>query len=974
MNPNEDDQKLNPGQTDASSKLNSINLNNSENKFAKTDNSSGDDLIDKAAEAENNSSANPYTSQRKEFESKLEEKKQIGRGYRALGKNPLLARMATGKKGPLIGIILTLVGGGIGISTLLSPGLLLVHIKETLFGNLNDAAPALHTRTNRMVMKKYINGTTNAFKYSNSNQQCGIKCKFGTASDTMIENLKKKGFDVKTEPAGFAGTRHVITEMTFPDGGPKVSNATDFAEAMKTPKHAAQYKRVFNSKVVYFMNSKFGQIIFKKFGLDKLTKLAKGGRDKAIASMRKHLGLENIDPNTPKADLIARARDMPKFKKAFQFIDGPLTKFGSKASTVIGYVCNAFNVGRGITYATKVAKIAAFVGFAMLFLNAADQIKAGDADPDVISVLGDQLTATVAGSDKSATDSRGYKMAAYGDNSGGALSDEEKKYSAGPASEALEIVGELFAAAFVGERVTASMHHFCKVINSAYADVAEIAIDVLTGAASLGIGTVVAIVKRIAIAAAVGIAIGIAIEKITEAIVTRIVPNLDETTTGDALGNSLFTGTAQMMGSASASYGLKAGTQDEIRQYAIDTASIRRQEEDIARYEAKDTPFDIYNQYSFLGSMIKNTNMYAISNSSSFMSFFGNIFSIIPRSLATVTSSVGAEAETKAALYGKTQCDDSVLTAIVDADAFCNPSYVMSSEEMDADIDTTVDYMLTNNGGYIDEETGDVIFDGHKEWDAEDGMSWYVYKNDYKNYLDNCAYRTAPLGEQATGIESVYYEWEIGTKCLEDSEMLSHFRTYTMDKSVSDTMNDEEPDDPTGESAGWDEWSQREEIEITNEPELTDPGDIEEQTPEGMELIAKIIKNNNVNWFDRKIAEEDFAGTTVNILKVILGLSDLGYEFSISSLKRSGDPSASQHNTGRAFDTYIVNGFTFDGSDNQIFKDFLTDAAGYAKQYSGHCRIGVNEKTVYYSFMQGKCDDVFSEDHPDHMHIDIKGG
>ncbi|HZJ34710.1 MAG TPA: M15 family metallopeptidase, partial [Candidatus Angelobacter sp.] len=632
-------------------------------------------------------------------------------------------------------------------------------------------------------------------------------CKFGTMSDTMKLNLEAKGFEVKTEPAGVFKNRHVITEMTFPGEVKPVKSGAEFDKAMKTPKNAAAYKKVFDSKIVYFMNSKFGQIIYKKFGLDKLTILAKGGVDQAKASIRKALGFEGIDANTPKADIIAKARDMPRFKKAFEFIDGPLAKASSKMTATAGYLCVAYNAGRGITYATKVAKIAAFVGFAMIFLNAADQIKAGDADPDAISVLGDQLTATDGVSDKSATDSRGYKMAAYGDNSGGALTDEEKKSSAGPANGALGIVEKMLAVVSIVGWGTAAAHTFCKVAMSLWVDVAESVVDLATGAVTIGIGWAISIAKKVIIAGLVSAAIGIAIKEITETIVTSVIPNLDETTTGDELGNSLFTGTAQMMGGAAASYGLKAGTQDEIRQYAIDTANIRQQQDDVARYEAKDTPFDIYNQYSFLGSIIKNTNMYAISNSSSFMSFFGNILSIIPKSLATVTSNVGAAADTKAALYGNGQCDDAALASIgVDADAFCNPSYVMSSDEMNADIDTTVDYMIDN--GYIDEETGEVIFENKRVWDAADGLGWYVEKNDYKNYLDNCAYRTAPLGEQATGIESVYYDWENGPKCLENSEMLSHFRTYTMDKSVSDTMNDEEPDDPTDGSAGWNEWDE----------------------------------------------------------------------------------------------------------------------------------------------------------------------
>ena len=63
--------------------------------------------------------------------------------------------------------------------------------------------------------------------------------------------------------------------------------------------------------------------------------------------------------------------------------------------------------------------------------------------------------------------------------------------------------------------------------------------------------------------------------------------------------------------------------------------------------------------------------------------------------------------------------------------------------------------------------------------------------NDYKLYLDNCANRTVPLGETSGSIESDNYLWETGVKCTENSEELSNFRVYTMDKAINETLDED---------------------------------------------------------------------------------------------------------------------------------------------------------------------------------------
>ena len=158
------------------------------------------------------------------------------------------------------------------------------------------------------------------------------------------------------------------------------------------------------------------------------------------------------------------------------------------------------------------------------------------------------------------------------------------------------------------------------------------------------------------------------------------------------------------------------------------------------------------------------------------MSFLNSFTSIIPKSFASLlnpasAASTATAADAKAALYNN-KCQDQSLKSIgIDGDALCNPSYFMSNSELNADSNAVIDYMNTNKD--IDLDTGDVI-----------------PGSNYQKYLDNCANRIDQLGETSASISEDDYDWKVGLKCTEKSEMLSNFKVYTMDKSINDTMDE----------------------------------------------------------------------------------------------------------------------------------------------------------------------------------------
>lgn len=704
---------------------------------------------------------------------------------------------AAKKRSPIVAIIITLVGGGLGISGLLSPGLLLVHVKETFSNALDNASPALSIRSNKMLFYKFKTAK-NSFSQS-SDGKCNIRCKFGSMNDTMKRNLEARGFKVDAEEGhGLSKKRYIIKSLTFPDGT-RVTNGKDFGKALSDPKRAVSFKRVFNSRIAYFLNSKFGVILKNKFGLNKVdeltAKLKESAKNKAKSlnerfkeAMRSTLGLPEVDPNahapSTNEEFEAKLNETGKFKGVVDFVHGPIANAGMRATNIAGYACSAYNIARGITYATKVAKIAALASFAMIFLKAADEIKAGDADPDVVAQLSNQLTQVADPTDpnsKSATNSLGYRMADNGDQ--GVLTDTDKTYSAAIGStKGIALLATILY--FLGKSGKAGMttaRYGCRVAGNPVVSVIfncpeELAAGAATGIETAGVGALIAagicIGKSLAMAAIWGNAIGAFLSKIIPIIAATEIPKLGGDLVGSAAGDAIYTGTAQIMGGEAASYGLKAGTKQQIAQYAMDTATIRQQEDAIASYDAQNTPFDITNQYSFLGRMAQALNIEGLFGSSLATSA-GGVLSIVPRSFSSLTNTAGAEAYKKADLYGG-KCVDTGLDQIgVDADAFCNPSYVMSGDEMNANIEATINYMADNN--YIDKDTG------NPKEPLDD--------NDYQKYLDNCANRVDPLGEASVSIEDGDYYWKVGDKCMDQNEMMSNFRTYTMDQSISGTMD-----------------------------------------------------------------------------------------------------------------------------------------------------------------------------------------
>ncbi len=703
------------------------------------------------------------------------------------------------KNGPIGAIILLLGGGGIAITGLLSPSLLIVQLTDALTNNFNDANAAVTIRTNAVYAEK-IGKAKNAFAET-SDGKCGIRCKTTTMSDTMVRNLEARGFDVKSESKNILGVkRHTIQSITFPDGT-ITDDGNKFKEALKNPARAASFARVFNSRTAYFLNSKFGTTIKHKLGINKAYKLAGDTKEKFNESFRRAIGLPPkaavIDPNRPLTSeerLNEDPRNKSVVKSAANFAVG-------KASNAVEGACLAYNGARAVSASVKLAKMMQFASFAMVFMNAAHKLKAGDGggiDPRVMTELGNTLTYTDSNKTNedgtpnelyglSATDSYGFKAAVYGDTG------TPPAYAKANSLESSGVLGTLAALAFFtssSPELRSGAYTMCKTSESPLALVAQCAVPAFATGPFAPFAGAICIATNLVIATVITETLKVVGPIILEEVIKANVNPLDENTKGVLAGDALYPGAAVTLGGHAASYGLTPGSQEEISSYVALGEDVRKQDEAIARIEAKGTPFDVYNKYSFLGSLANSIRLSDYANSS-LTTAASILTSTIPLSLVSLTSTTNAGtymplSNTKAAQYGSTDCPD-IKASTGDPNAACCPaleligsvgdyycieSLTTSAVELNKGVLDNKEWMVAN--GYVDDATGAA------SKGTEPGRQFQLY-------VDNCVNRIDPWGETTKSItegEKGDYEWFIGAKCREKTDILYNFRTYAADEPV----------------------------------------------------------------------------------------------------------------------------------------------------------------------------------------------
>lgn len=702
------------------------------------------------------------------------------------------------KKGPLALITAMMIGTCISLPILFSPGILIVQLKEVLTSKFNNQFASMDIRSTKLLVSKM--STTKGVCTS----VITVKCKYSSMSDKQIKNFEKAGITVVVDLEGSKGLtgRSKVKGFTF-KGKTILANGLNTEIARSTEFRSALHK-AYNPKYAGF-SDKIWSSVSKKLKISKTKSNLDG--DTAEAKLKKvqeqtsgtaknskattALTNESIDPATkkpyePEALKAAQAAavEANKTVNAISNEASDITKSGVKSGPVVidavegaakagtskiagvlginGFAqsaCTAYGSFQALGTAAKTIRAAQLAAYAMIFLNVADQIKAGTAKSEDVAYLGTILTTeliTNGVKGKSATDSYGYKYAAYGDT--GKMATSASQYLTGGG-----LTGELIGVSgLIKSATNGTPKKVCKIVNSTLATSASLVAGI---ALMLIPGVDVAFTVKDAAQAVFAVAVGLAAPTVA-AMLADIVAGvvIDKTTVGESSGDAVVSGASKLMGDLAGAGGNSPLTSTQAVEYADltkQTASLYAEEDRLAY-----SPLDISNGNTFLGSIVSRLVPYT-SKMSSLSGIFSSVASLSTSSLAFATSQT-TKAVTAADyemcqdfdyndLNGDGDTSDKIAT-----DPYCNVIYGIPPSYLNKDPIAVSDAL----GDQIDQSTGD----------PKSG-------SEYATFVTDCINRDRPFGDAGADLSK-----DDGGKCIFNANNANYYLHY-IDQRVDKGMD-----------------------------------------------------------------------------------------------------------------------------------------------------------------------------------------
>lgn len=688
------------------------------------------------------------------------------------------------KKGPLAAILMTLGIGGIGITGLTAPSLLLLQVRESAVDFANTQLTSTSYRSRALYTNKTTTGSCILIK---------IACKYSSFSNKQLENFKKAGFDIEidTDASKSLTGRSKVKSFSF-EG--KTIPASEFNAKLKTDVNfRSAVKIAYNPKLAGLSDNIFSKTL-RLFGISKTPKPIIGDTDEArLKSLQDNVNKKNnlieIKAGDPiigedgkpmlgedgkplqytdaeveaNRDFIKQAKELAEtgttaasdvldtlddVDNATGSVDiptggilGSSVKYGASATGLADMACDVKNSVKALSIAAKTVRSARLAAFAMTFLTAADQIKAGKADPNTISYLGKILTSTKNG--KSATDSFGYKYAVYGRSGAGTMPTSASQFIVGGG-----LAGKLSSVVKLAEeKVDPGV---CKILANPVVSVGSM----IVGVGMFFVpGANIAWTFKQGAQVAAGVAFGVALWVLPNMLKDIVAGNLvDASTIGDSAGDAFISGSSTIMGTAAKMGGNAPLTPNQAIAYNKETKQI------LAEYAAEDRlaygQFDITNSNTFLGKLALSLSPY-ITNLSSLSGVFSSLTSIPFKSIASISAPISYAESTD----DYTMCQDYEYTKLgVATDPFCNIIYgipVNDLSETPADIAELLFYQYQKAAlpelediqvPQIDDETGIAV-------------------DKYAEFVTQCITRTTPLdsdNDQCLYGQSILLRKEIG--------------------------------------------------------------------------------------------------------------------------------------------------------------------------------------------------------------------
>lgn len=723
------------------------------------------------------------------------------------------------KKGSATLVIILLIIGGIFGLSFVTPGLLLIHMKEVISDKLNTQLASMDMRTEKVLVKKVSGQATSGFCTS----KVTIRCKLTSLNDKQVQNLEKAGIKVVTDGDTTITGRIKPTALEF---NGKTLTGANLAREMRADRQlGSALNRGYNPKMAGFADKVWGKFadrlkISKAPLFDssiasdeertaKLQEYTENGTSSKGSSLYVETDDEFDDGKkkwvNSEGDAVdeatAKARNAQLTDIEGRLTTGveKVTSSGEKASTsivseadevvkaarhdinltrVTGFfslwgvadaACSVYGGIQAVGYGAKVIRAGQMARYAINFLTMADSMKAGDASPEDVAYYAGVLTKTTvkeAWNDttkefekvttKAATDSFGYKYAAYGDVGPPSASATQFLAGGGLGGELSNVTNDLLNKVPGGK---SALDKTCDTIRNPFVQgagvIAGVALMLIPGA-----GQAISAWKT-GYQVGVGITLGaatIVLPSLLDDIVAGVL--IDDSVFGELAGDAYVSGAGVIM-SGVAGMGGNAPLKPE---QAVAYAGM--QNEVIARYAEQErlnsSPLDGSNPHTFMGKIVGQLLPLA-SKRDSTISYASTAASIVTRSFSSIlapsTRAVSAEDYMLCQDYDYRELN-------LATDPFCNPIRGIPPQYLNADPIEIVDFL--ENKGHIDGDSGE------------------PKSKEYKNFIKNCIDRTEPFGHNGSSDST-------GKGCFIEGDATealkrAYFYLHHIDKRIIDGM------------------------------------------------------------------------------------------------------------------------------------------------------------------------------------------
>lgn len=721
------------------------------------------------------------------------------------------------KRGGIVASVFGLLfAGGLGISAILSPGIALSQMAETLFSDLNSSLAGTEKTDLQLRRAKFKTATSG----------CGavkIACRFKTMNiEKATKMYERQNIKVTfDENTGFGKGRGRISSMEYtnPQNGQvtKINSAAEYEKLRKSDinfrtadinarspkfhlfKNNASMK--YMTKIKTSFSKKLNGNTTEELDNDvkKATSYQSNLKQPSLKPERDKDGKETgnfVDENgkvysKAEAEQIKTSYDRIKTApRTGALIDG-LTK-GAAVTGIADSACSVFNTMRAVSFASKIYLKAELARWYMVYANTYSAMKAGDATPEQIEYISKPLSEkdmrqtvpdeskmdSVKAGDKlpeiknpdygkSGLDAAFYKQSAFQDKPKIGLR-EQRFMVGGGLTGTLDSVNQTIATA-LGTNSPKDLTNKCKVVQNPAVRGGALVVGILAGVGSLG--------ASFAFSVAGSLALQMSLPFLVSRLGEVVTGNVTEGLTGQDAVNAAAVGASSYMNGIARSQGFVPLSPEEMADYQNENRQTEIAYQESEKILAKNTPFDMNNQFSFIGILARASLPIMVEfKQPNFYSSFNAVSSIFNSSLSSITPNASAISSRKINPDRYKQCNDITYQEMnVAADTSCSLLFGLPKEAMDADPVEVAEWMAANGEIDPNSETGEAK-DNKQDWN-------------YVKFLKNC------IDQEPGAHEDPEASPDNGYACVapENREKNWHYAKYTVAKNWNETLDGELP-------------------------------------------------------------------------------------------------------------------------------------------------------------------------------------